>query len=358
MKVARNVVVLVGLALVLTSCGPAQPEPEPTGPRPTPTEVAEPPEPDEPTIGPVSAFLLSVSALGEESEDEARRRLERSEQIITACMVEQGFEYTPQDYSAPLPWMQDGEVPPAGDPIEAAAEYGYSIATWDLAPAPDENARVDPNADYVAGMSDAERRAYDLALYGPGQGEAYAVGEEPYDWTKYGCYGVSDHELGIDVREYFDDTPYRPLRREIEGMWASVDDDPRVLEAERQWASCMADAGHPGLNRVRDAAEGIRAADERIWQEAYDGVGLDLSTEDYLTSPEYLTAQQTITERRRELAVVEVETAVADATCQEEVGYRVVVGRTGQEIEQAFYDAHLADFESWLAALEEFHAGQ
>lgn len=314
-----------------------------------------------PPTGPVDEFLGLVSAVGQETSEARQQRLAEMEQILATCMTEQGFSYTPNDWSSfedlEEPSGAEGAKPGVGDESRGdVAEVGYGISVIaEEGEAPASAGYVDPNAEYVASMSDAERQAYEAALWGLGQGEGYPE-EEPYDWTKWGCQGRSDHQLGVDQQEYFDDSPYQDIRAQIDAMYLAVGDDPRVLASEREWSQCMAEAGFPGLNRVADARGGIAAQNDQIWAETFGAATFDLSTEDYLTSPEYLAATEESARRLADLAVVEIPTAIADYACQDEVGYGKLSAEVSVELQERFYDEHRAELEAWLAAFEEFDA--
>lgn len=368
---ARSVSVVLACCLggsLLVGCTSGGDEPAADASSPTDAASAAPHEAvaqEEPALptGVVDEFLGLVSAVEEETSQARQQRLAEMERILSACMTEQGFDYTPVDWSyvEDLEAMQDAAPPSAEELTGGVADHGYGISTFvsgsqETPGSAVGGLHVDPNEEYVAAMSDAERQAYETALWGVGQGEAYITGEEPYDWTRWGCQGRSDHQLGIDQREYFDYAPYEDLRAQIDAMYMAVGDDPRVLGAEREWSACMAEAGFPGLDRVADAMGGIMAQSDQIWVETFGAATFDLSTEDYLTSPEYLAATEENARRHAELAEVEIPTAVADYACQDEVGYSRHYAEASVELQQAFYDEHRIELEAWLAAYEEFDA--
>lgn len=326
------------------------------------------PPAEEPRLGPLDALLDAVSQVGTETHEAQLERLLRSEEIVTACMTEQGFEYEPWDWAAILEdqWAREAEwekpvVLDPADAVEGARTYGYGVFAAPEEPEdPGADAAVaqDPNAERVAQMSRAEQGAWDLALYGPGQGEAYLVGEEPYDWTRYGCTGVAGHTLGTDTREQFDDAPWADLRDQIYALRDGLDADPELDDVRQGWIACMEDQGHPGYTNVREPLEEMHRRAEEIWNEASAGVNLDLSTNDYLTDPAYLRQQADIAALEAEMAPVEIELAVADLTCRAEVGYEEHLSELWLDRQEEFFAAHRADLEAWLAAAQEFDARQ
>ncbi|KGM15344.1 hypothetical protein N867_09550 [Actinotalea fermentans ATCC 43279 = JCM 9966 = DSM 3133] len=333
----------------------------PASPSATPVE--------EPRLGPLDALLVAVSQVGTETHEAQLARLLENEEIVAACMAEQGFEYEPMDWAAilELQWAREAEWDepvPALDPadaVEAARTYGYGLFTTPEEPedpAGDGAVVQDPNDERVAQMSQAEERAWYLALWGPGQGEAYIAEEEPYDWTKYGCSGVAAHELGTDVRESFDDSPWADLREQIYALRDGLDADPALEDVRQGWMACMEDQGHPGYTGVREPLEEMQRRSAEIWEQASVGVELDLSTDDYLTDPAYLQQQADIAALQAEMAPVEIELAVADMTCRAEVGYDERLAQLWLDRQEEFYEAHRADLEAWLAAAQEFDARQ
>ncbi|WP_199424405.1 hypothetical protein [Actinotalea solisilvae] len=311
--------------------------------------------PEEAEIGPVSQMLASLRGLVEESEADRRRRVEAVEAAVAACMAEQGFTYEPTPY-VPMP-ATSGEPPVAQDEDGPGLGYGIAAGAAGTMPAPPGAVvLVDPNASAVEAMSDAERTAWDLTLYGPGQGEAYAAGEEPYDWTRYGCYGRAQHDVPGAIRPQFDASAFATLEAEIRAMVDAVATDPALAETVGAWSACMADAGYPGYTGTRQPMDEIQDASGVIWQETYGSAALDLSTDDYTTSAAYLEAQAEYQRRHAELAATEVPLAEADRGCLEEVGYAEARAAAALAAERAFFATHQAELEAYRAAHEEFAA--
>ena len=336
---------------------------------PSPTaRVDDGPEPDstlEPLArGPLDELLDAVSDVSTESPEAQLARLQRSEEIVAACMLDEGFEYLPTDWGPILAAQREreagwGEAPvEPQDPVADAAAYGYGFSAY----SPTQDAEpvdglvLDPNAERVAAMSSAEERAWYLALWGPGQGEAYLEGLEPYDWTKYGCLGRAGNETDAGSQKAFDDSAWSGLRDEIWQLRDTVEDDERLVDARQGWATCMTDAGYPGYSYPREPMIEMSQRSAEIWEEASAGVQLDLSTNDYLTDPAYLEQQAELARLHAELAPIEIELAVADATCRVEVDYDRRVAETWLARQDEYYAAHRADLEAWLAAFEEYQA--
>lgn len=367
--------VLVGglLAGLLAGCTSDDAEVAPTPVVSSDDDAAPAPSP-EPAVealprGPLDQLLDLVDQRSVESPEAQLARLERFEELVAACMAEEGFEYVPKD------WREGGTLPEAAEEsaghaiagdlrIAAAARYGYGISTQSRfeTPEPTGGVGTDPNADRVAAMSDAERRAWDLALTGPGQGEESASGQEPYDWTRHGCVGRAAHEQDAErpeeaARRDFDDAAWSDLRDAIGALEESVPDDPRLAEVSARWSGCMNDAGYPGYAEPRDAVDDVIGRAMRITDEV-GAAGIDVTTDDYLTDPAYLAQQAEIARLEAELATVEIAIATADVTCQVENDYERHYVETWIALQEEFYDEHRADLEAWLGAFEEFQAAE
>ena len=362
---ARPAVLLLACALA-TACSESGPDEGPATPELQEEAATGPSEPGEPEvetypIGVIQEFLAQLDAAGAESGAEQQARLEAEEEIVAACMRDQGFTYTPVDWSY---FAEEGPYTPAPEravteeDLAFAAEFGYGVSTQsELAPAAGSQPQ-NPNDAYVAAMSPQEAEAYYDAIYGPGQGQAYIDGLEPYDWTKYGCMGLAGHESGRDVLVAFDDTPFEQVRADIDALWVTIDQDPRIMAANQEWAQCMESAGYPGFDTAASAQTSFFDEEMRILDATHGAAQYDLSTDDYLTSPEYLAAEQAAAEMRAALVERETATAVADVQCQADVDYRRIYAETSAALQQEFYDAHRTDLEAWLAAVEEAYAGQ
>lgn len=358
---ATRAAALVGAtALVLAACTAGAEENPPDRRPETPASPTPEPEPV-PEVGPVTAFLSTLRALTEESDEQIAERMAAVEAVVAQCMAEQGFEYVLIEFRPRDDDATDAQPPADLDGVELAEQYGYGIATAPTDPSSGASVAsewVDLNGPIVEAMSSAERSAYYLALNGVGQGEAYAQGEEPYDWTRHGCGARAQQEVPGAIRPQFDMSAFEALDSDIRAMWGAVADDPRLVPVVEAWSQCMSEAGYPGMTDVDQPREEISAAAEAIWQETYGSLVVDVSTDDYMSSPAYLEAKAETERRLAELAGTEVPLAVADTRCAEETGYWEVHGQATLDTEKAFYAAREGEFEAWRLAYEEFAAGQ
>jgi hypothetical protein len=289
-------------------------------------------------LGPLGEYYEQLYAASTPEDADAQTR--EREALITTCMQEQGFEYVPMDPASDGSYTveEDEDAPVVDwDSEEYAATEGYGVFTYDEEDQPvDEGAEeyVDPNEDYVAAMSETERTAFYEALYGPSVPFDEDAPEEAveYDWTTAGCSGAADHEVAGD--QPYDDPAFSSLMEEMDGLYEEAAADPAMAALDAAWSGCMADAGFPGFARQPDAAQSIYDEQNSL----YESAGAD---------GEYVEPEAAV---MAELEEQELETAVADARCREEVDYRAEEQEIRFALEQEFVDTHQAELEALVAA--------
>lgn len=207
----------------------------------------------------------------------------KREQLVRECMQREGFEYTPVDMRSL------GNVAPV-DPNseEFVKERGFGVSTMfanEIQFTPPDN----PNTDYRNSLSDAQKAAYDKALYGITQGSFEAgggtftvaggagpivssgpIGTAPGDGgavqaaQPQGCIGEALKATGQDQQTFdaglFDD---------LQDLEKRIKADPKMVEAMQKWSTCMEKAGYQ--YRDRDAAI------KEIREEFADLTGLEIS---------------------------------------------------------------------------------
>lgn len=318
--VGRALTLGAALATGLTGCGAAEPA-------------------TDENLGALDRMWLDAS---EESERSRQAEIERR---IAECMSEEGFEYIPVEE----PTADDEDVPDPGT-VEFAEQWGYGIVDnpWDA----EQSVQVglaadDPNRAIVDAMSEAEREAYYAALWGPqmhaGVEPDEDGGYEPPSWQEMGCAGAAYHEVqGAPLTapaQGIDD----PLWDEMVDLERATAADPRVLAAEAEWASCMADAGHPEVTAIGQGEQSIQEQADQIRTEGYADVRVDPTDESVAA------AERAIRERLAELQRVEIELAVADVTCRSASGYDEAWREVNRVLQQEFVDANRAELEAWFA---------
>lgn len=248
----------------------------------------------------------------------------RIQEIIAACMTDQGFEYFPvrpiiidgqeqDDYLAEQLGVRPGT-------LEYAQQYGYGLSTHAYREMPEPSAPPNLNEQALEAMSDAERQAWRSAMFGESEADD--------DLANQGCWGRANYEVFEAPPEGLDLEPFAPLQAEIDTMWGSLQNRPRQLELDSRWMACMAEAGQPEFANPADAVESITAE----W-DTFRGIG-----------PSDQVAEFT----SREIAV-----ATADRTCQDEVEYAATQQQISIDVQQEFYDAHKADLDAWVEAYRE-----
>lgn len=168
---------------------------------------------------------LGVSSTG------ISRLQRRSEELIAACMKGEGFEYTPQTDTIP----QGAIDSLTGNRKEFVAKYGYGISTF---VEPPKKGVRSPNEAYVAKLSKADKRAYNIALLGfdPDKpGAAAGVGAGLSDKS---CVGKAQRELFGDMAKLI------ALGSKFEDLAKRLNGDPKVVRAVREWSACMKKGGY------------------------------------------------------------------------------------------------------------------
>jgi hypothetical protein len=151
----------------------------------------------------------------------------RFEELVVTCMKKEGFEYTPEGLNVPA------------DAIDSSAnreafvkKYGYGVST--LVPQRAKGAKS-PNEAYVAKLSKADRRAYNIALTGLDPDKPNPASSTGPD-TK-SCFGKVQTQLFGDIAKL------TAFSGKIEDLQKRINADPKVVKAVREWSACMKKAG-------------------------------------------------------------------------------------------------------------------
>lgn len=300
----------------------------------------------------------------------------RQQDLVAACMINQGFEYVP----AVVPIDAQDFV---FDEEEYAREQGFGISIEWRGDGDSALAQwVDPNEAIVAGMSASERDAYQEALYGAPTdlefGSALSDSEsrdfvseeelEPADiesgaassdlesadiesestegdlWGG-GCTGKANQEVYGKVDEAFQEL--EPMLTELQER---VESDPRVVEASKGWTTCMADRGYDfqtveelwgrGFEDIRtrytelagrpDPFEGWTEEDVEIFWETNSPEAID----DFFAQRESEARRDVDQEALTALQQEERDLAIANYECGEE--QREITQQVTRELESQF----------------------
>lgn len=307
-------------------------------------------ESEEVQLGPIDQLFEDL--YGDYDEEDSNAEQMRVEELTAECMADLGFDYTPVDYSSMGVSYSSDDLDVEWGTLEFAEQYGYGATTnpWeDEMELPEETTGewIDPNQDYVESMSETELEAYYAALYGD-QSEMTEEDWENYVWTweDSGCSGWAQYEVyGDALMGGGEDDEFAELQGEMNIMWESAANDPRMVEIEAEWAACMSEAGYPNLAQVGDAENLIYERTNEIYENAYVDMPPDATEEDYRAVEEGIQDQlSVITEQ-------EIETAVADYTCREKIDYTKTQQDINLEYQQEFYDANKDELEAWVESM-------
>lgn len=314
----------------------------------------EPPDPAD-QMGPIDKLFVDLQ--GEWDPEQSDREMLQMEEFIAECMAEEGFDYTPVDYTqgrgGGIPIEDDGLEEEWGT-LEFAKKWGYGATTnpWGEAveePVDPGEEWIDPNQEYVESMSESEQQAYYTALYGEQWNmewtEEMETEEYVWDWTTAGCSGWAQHEIYPDGMGGTTDNEFADLEAEMQLMWEAMSSDPRLVDLGAKWAVCMAEAGYPGLNEVYDAENLIYERVNALWEDAYADVPPDAGEE------EWRAIEDSIQSELAAITPDEIKTATDDYTCRDQVRYSQTQAEVNIEHQQRFYDLHKDELTAWAESM-------
>lgn len=297
--------------------------------------------PTQDETGPMTAFFEKVGG-GFEDEDFEKQQRE-AEEITAACMAEQGFEYTPAE---PMSVGTEGDDDiPEWDSKEYAEQYGYGATTSEEIYGDGGGEEyVDPNADYVAAMSESEQAAFYEALYGKSvevdpEAEGETAAEAEYNWEDGGCQGKASHEV-YEQGQIWDDPALKDVMEEMNTEYESLADDPDLRKAQTAWATCIGEAGYD-FAAPEDAQQSIYDEMNALWEAAMP------------TDPEAAADPEASYEpdeaAMAELKKKELALAAADYGCKESSGY-IKAQKTAQlALEKRLWDKYGEQLEAAAA---------
>lgn len=173
-------------------------------------------------------------------EAEVVKRVDAVEALIGKCMTQAGFEYFPVDYATARKAMDSNSKPSGRSPDQFRKEFGYGITTLFAGVSTQPTVGLGTrNLRVRDALSAADRLAWERKLFGGGPNVTFVVGLDSEDLSQTGgCTrsavqkAFSAGELGAAFVNY----------QNAEA--ARVDQDPRVIAAYRDWATCMRKAGY------------------------------------------------------------------------------------------------------------------
>ena len=220
-------------------------------------------------------------------------RQSRVEAAIAECMKAQGFEYTPVDPLAQQAALTGSTRLSDEDFVK---QFGYGVSTL----IGRGGVQSDPNDRIRLSLGDADRGAYDRALWGDNPGATFAVANDTGDFTRLGgCTKQATESVfgGADV--------LTQLQGKLNELDETIAQDQRVVRAVEQWAGCMNKAGLPYEDPEDIEPDLIKRFQSIVGPKVERGA----------TTPVPPGADQAALS---ELQRTEVAAAVADLACEEE----------------------------------------
>jgi hypothetical protein len=165
-------------------------------------------------------------------------RQKQAENLIRDCMKAQGFDYVPVDPVA----QQAALVGRSGMSTEDfEKQFGYGITT--LYEQRLGQTALGPNKEIRDRLGEADRAAYDRALYGDDPTATLAVALEHGDFTRLGgCVKVAADKV-------FGGTALvQTLQTKLDEVDEKIVADARMVKAIAKWSQCMREAGFSGLS--------------------------------------------------------------------------------------------------------------
>jgi len=313
--------------------------------------------------GPLDEFMVQIfgRAFQDVTDPQEFQQMHRSLQaerneFIAACMLEQGFAYEPfTDFTPPSRIPLPGEVPQGVR--EWVERWGFGVSAtppWtSFAPSTRLQTRSAGIRVIVSGwagqeMSEAEVVAWHQAMYGVTL--ASLPPEMRLSWEGFPWSDVPEKDLGCETRWWLHQelppTPFQGLQDEIDRFDASVEANPRTLELDALWASCMIDAGESGWSNPRQPEPVLRAlfAEDQIPAEV-------LVAWDWAAAPEGPPEVDRTEFREREFAL-----ALADWDCREQLDYDAALRAINLDLQQQFVNQHRTELEAWVEYAEQQRA--
>jgi hypothetical protein len=187
-------------------------------------------------------------------DDGIRVKQTTAENLIRDCMKAQGFDYVPVDPAAQQAALTGT---PGLSKEDFEKQYGYGITT--LYEQRHQLAVAGPNKALRDSLSEADRRAYDHALYGDDPTATFVDALDTGDYSRLGgCIKTATDQVfgGADV---------------LQGLSAKLDEldqkersDARMVKAVREWSACMREKGFDGLNEQEEVDAVLKKKLEEI----------------------------------------------------------------------------------------------
>lgn len=311
-------------------------------------------------VSPLDPYFDAAYSTGELTDaeiDEERAQFVAFQEKLAECMKQEGFDYTPEeprDEYFQVGGVADEDFRP--DDEKWVSVHGYGIVDFLVTPVggpAEDSAETSPNTTYYESLSDAQKRAFEVARDGRTAEEQEQAAEQGLDplpeaWEDRGCSGWAEHELDLDTAEMpaADLSAFEDLLRRMDEVSKNADQDPEVFALDSRWESCMQKAGHSGFTNPDDAQNSI--ASEAMDARGAESENADSGQGDVNENPEPLSDGEVDALRERE-----IELALADLSCREETDYTKTRAEIVFGVEQEFVDANKEELDAMKRAAEQ-----
>ena len=306
--------IAVGLILVLSGCASGQ-------------DTADKLDPMK---SPLAEYYASLYGSGDQEDFATQQK--KVEELVAACMADEGFEYVPVDQSQYGSYTEDDGVD--RNTTEWVAKNGYGMTTQNDSPPmpdPEQEQFVDPNQPYVESLSATEQTAYYETLYGVSPTEEEAASEDfEYTWENGGCQGAAQHEVRPQP---YEDAKYKPLLDKMNTIYEKVQGDPVIAELDATWSSCMADAGYSSYSKKQDAMNAVNDEVNSLYQSE--------------------TGEPPADDELERVQKLEIDIAVADFACSEKIDYQDKSLTVQFALEEQFIADNKTELDAMIAEYEQ-----
>jgi hypothetical protein len=257
------------------------------------------------------------------------------EELIAQCMLDAGFHYIPDLGSQRfiVSGIVFDETRP--DDREWVTLYGFGVGTGKWPSSNSDRIVEDPNAAFLASLSETKQAAFLSALNGPLDNFPDS-GMRREEWAEFqrsrGCWGKS-HQQSMEESPLFmrHQSEFSPLFDALNETWNAVASSPEIRTLYGEWGNCFTGRGFPGFSSPGDAANFIA-----------------------ILHSEYQTfKRQEASPELRELTLLEIDMALADLDCRESINFRIRRNALFFDAEYQFLSDHRSALEAYRAFVEQ-----
>ncbi|WP_235496619.1 hypothetical protein [Leifsonia sp. Root4] len=287
--------------------------------------------------------MYTTALYGDIDQEKFEAQQAEVEELVAACMKEEGFEYLPNTQNG-------GGVVMSSDDMEdreteewvASNGYGMIQSAEQMAEQQAQSEEfVDPNAEYTASLSESEQAAFYETLYGPGPSEeemeAMEAGDGSYEynWETAGCQGAAQNEVQGGAQDAYNDPKFAGLFEKMNELYTKAMEQPAVKELDAKWADCMADAGYSEFTSKSEAMMSISDAQNEFYEnQEFDETGVPIAPDEAAME---------------ELRQKEIDVALADFRCSEKLDYMQKSLEAQFALETQFVEDNKSELDALLA---------